>query len=79
MAPGPANRGAVINAHTFEVEKCLLVGQRVLQLAFTPDENLLFSANGLSNDVSAIDVNELKVIKSIPVDRLPWGAVVVPR
>ena len=56
VALGPANRVAVVNAETFEVEKYLLVGQRVWQLAFTPDEKLLFSTNGTSNDVSAIDV-----------------------
>ena len=42
----------------------LLVGQRVWQLAFTPDEKLLFTTNGISNDVSVIDV-ENTVVKSI--------------
>ena len=56
VALGPANRVAVINAETFEIEKYLLVGQRVWQLAFTPDEKLLFTTNGTSNDVSVIDV-----------------------
>ena len=61
---------------TFEVEKYLLVGQRVWQMAFTPDEKLLFTTNGNSNDVSVIDVESLKVIKSIPVGEQPWGVVV---
>jgi PQQ-dependent catabolism-associated beta-propeller protein len=78
VALGPANRVAVVNAKTFEVEKYLLVGQRVWQLAFTPDEKLLFSTNGNSNDVSAIDVEGLKVVKSIKVGRLPWGVAVRP-
>ncbi|HKJ60604.1 MAG TPA: PQQ-dependent catabolism-associated beta-propeller protein, partial [Hyphomicrobiales bacterium] len=50
VALGPANRVAVVNAGTFEVEKYLLVGQRVWQLAFTPDEKYLISTNGNSND-----------------------------
>jgi hypothetical protein len=29
----------------------------VWQLAFTPDEKLLFTTNGTSNDVTAIDVD----------------------
>ena len=41
VALGPANRVAVIDAQTFEVEKYLLVGARVWQLALTPDEKLL--------------------------------------
>jgi YVTN family beta-propeller protein len=76
VALGPANRVAVIDAKTLEVEKYLLVGQRVWQLAFTPDETLLFATNGNSNDVSVIDVPSLKVVKSIPVGTAPWGVAV---
>ena len=79
VALGPANRVAVINAETKEVEKYLLVGQRVWHLAFTPDEKYLLTANGVSNDVSVIDVAHLKVIKSIPVGAFPWGVVVAPQ
>ncbi len=77
MALGPANRVAVIDAKTLRGrEDYLLVGQRVWQLAFTPDETLLFVTNGNSNDVSVIDVPSLKVIKSIPVGTAPWGVAV---
>jgi PQQ-dependent catabolism-associated beta-propeller protein len=76
VALGPANHVAVIDAKTFEVEDYLLVGQRVWQLAFTPDEKLLFTTNGNSNDISVIDVPSLKVIKSMPVGTAPWGVTV---
>jgi PQQ-dependent catabolism-associated beta-propeller protein len=79
VALGPANRVAVINAKTFEVEKYLLVGQRVWQLVFTPDEKYLISTNGNSNDVSIIDVASQEVIKSIQVGQLPWGVTVSPQ
>jgi YVTN family beta-propeller protein len=78
VALGPANRVAVVDATTFKVEKYLLVGQRVWQLAFTPDEKLLFTTNGASNDVSVIDVEKLRVVRSIKVGRYPWGVVVAP-
>jgi PQQ-dependent catabolism-associated beta-propeller protein len=78
VALGPANRIAVVNAQTFEVEKYLLVGQRVWQLAFTPDEKQLFTTNGNSNDVSVVDVVGLKVVKSIKTGRLPWGVAIKP-
>jgi PQQ-dependent catabolism-associated beta-propeller protein len=78
VALGPANRVAVINGETLEVEKYLLVGQRVWQLAFTPDEKYLYATNGNSNDVSVIDVASQKVIKTIPVGEAPWGVVVSP-
>ena len=68
----------MVNAQTYEIEKYLLVGQRVWQLAFTPDQKLLFTTNGTSNDVSVIDVANLTVTKSILVGRYPWGVVVSP-
>ena len=69
----------MIDAETIEVEKYLLVGQRVWQLAFTPDEKLLISTNGVSNDVSIIDVEAEKVLKSVRVGGYPWGVVVGPK
>ena len=48
-------------------------------MAFTPDDKYLLTTNGVSNDVSVIDVAALKVIKSIPVGPFPWGVVVAPQ
>jgi YVTN family beta-propeller protein len=76
VALGPANHIAVIDAKTLEVERYLLVGQRVWQLALTPDEKLLFATNGNSNDVSVIDVPSLTVVKSMPVGSAPWGVAI---
>ena len=73
VALGPANRVAVVDARTFEVKKYILVGQRVWQLAFSPDQSRIYSTNGNSNDISVIDVESLTVVKSIAVGRLPWG------
>ena len=69
----------MIDASDYKVRKYLLVGQRVWQMAFTPDQKFLLTTNGLSNDVSVIDVAGLDVVKSIPVGRLPWGVVVSPQ
>ena len=38
----------------------------------------LYTTNGVSNDMSVIDVDALKVTKSVPVGQLPWGVVVAP-
>lgn len=78
VALGPAARVAIINVDTFEVEKYQLVGQRVWNLEFSPDEKFLFTTNGVSNDVTVIDLQREKAIKSIQVGRLPWGVVVRP-
>ena len=63
----------MVDGVTHAVLKYLLVGQRVWHGAFTPDEKYLLVANGVSNDVSVIDVANQRVIKSIQVGELPWG------
>ena len=77
VALGPANRVAVVNLESFEVEDYLLVGQRVWQLGFSPDGKFLYTTNGNSNDISIIDVATDEVIKSVPVGEQPWGVVAV--
>ena len=76
VALGPSARVAVINAKTYEVEKYLLVGPRVWNLEFSPDQKFLYTTNGVSGDVSIIDLEKTRVIKSVKVGRFPWGVVV---
>src|SRR5882724_11559555 len=54
VALGPANRVADVNTETYEVEKHVLVGQRVCQLALTPDQKTVIGTNGVSNDITFI-------------------------
>ena len=63
---------------TGTVMKYVLVGQRVWHLALTPEEDILFTTNGVSNDVTAVDTKSLRPIKSIKVGRYPWGVAVRP-
>ena len=79
VALGPANRVAVIDTRTHEVTDYILVGQRVWHVAFSPQENMLFTTNGVSNDVTVIDTASRRAIKSIKVGRYPWGAAVRPQ
>lgn len=37
-----------------------------------------FQANGLTNDMTVIDVGTLKAEKSVPVGRRPWSVAVMP-
>ena len=72
VALGPANRIAVINTDTFEVEDYILVGRRVWQLAFNQDQSLLLTTNGVSGDVSVINTHTLNVEHTVKVGRYPW-------
>ncbi|ARE40771.1 hypothetical protein RGUI_2630 [Rhodovulum sp. P5] len=74
VALGPANHLAVVNAETYAVEDYILVGRRVWHMAFSPDKRLLFVTNGVSGDVTVVDVAKRKAIKTIKVGRFPWGA-----
>ena len=78
VALGPANHVAVVNAETFEVEEYILVGRRVWHMAITPEEDWLYTTNGVSGDVTAVDLNKMKGIKTIKVGRFPWGAQILP-
>lgn len=93
VALGPANRIAVVSVpdrkvmsyittgksvYDAKVQKYLLVGQRPWHMAFTPDGKYLLTANGLSNDVSVVDVANQRVINTIPVGQQPWMVLVSP-
>jgi YVTN family beta-propeller protein len=36
----------------------------------------LYAANGISNDVSIIDLEKRKVLMTVPVGQSPWGIAV---
>jgi YVTN family beta-propeller protein len=54
----------------------ILVGKRPWGLALNREESLLYVANGLSDDVSIIDVKSHKVLKSVPVGLIPYGILI---
>ncbi|MEJ6402687.1 YVTN family beta-propeller repeat protein [Yoonia sp. 2307UL14-13] len=78
VALGPSNHVAVVNAETFEVEDYILVGRRVWHMDFNGDKTQLFTTNGVSGDVTVIDVAAREPIKTIKVGRFPWGAAYRP-
>jgi YVTN family beta-propeller protein len=41
------------------------------------DGQTVYTANGPSDDVSIIDVAGRRVVKTVPVGRGPWGALLV--
>jgi len=77
VALGPANRVAVVDGESLEVLDYILVGQRVWQLDFTPDQKYLLSTNGNSNDITVIDVAAEKAIRSVQVGQAPWGVAII--
>ena len=37
---------------------------------------MLFTTNGVSNDITMIDTKAMKPVKSIKVGRYPWGVAI---
>jgi YVTN family beta-propeller protein len=61
----------VVDTATYQVTKYILVGQRVWQLAFTPDQKTVISTNGVSNDITFIDVATDEPVQSVTVGNCP--------
>jgi YVTN family beta-propeller protein len=60
------------------VQNYILVGQRPWHGELSGDGTKYYVANGLTNDLTVIDVASQKAEKSVPVGRLPWGVAVMP-
>lgn len=73
---GRANHVALVDVASRQVKSLVLVGQRAWGLALNKDESLLFVANGLSDDVSVVDTNAVKTLRSVKVGRVPHTIVV---
>ncbi len=74
---GRANHVAFIDVASRKVTNLVLVGKRAWNVALDKAEARLYVVNGLSDDVTVVDVAAAKAIKSIPVGRVPYGLVVV--
>ena len=78
VALGPGNRVAVIDPKTYEVKDYILVGQRPWHLELSPDQKKLYVANGLTNDMTIIDVDEPQGREIGAGRAAAWGVAVVP-
>jgi PQQ-dependent catabolism-associated beta-propeller protein len=77
VALGRANRVAFVDVASRRVTDLVLVGKRAWNVALDQAEGRLIVVNGLSDDITVIDVAAAKAIKSIPVGRVPYAALVV--
>ncbi|HEY6134709.1 MAG TPA: PQQ-dependent catabolism-associated beta-propeller protein [Rubrivivax sp.] len=77
VALGRANHVAFVDVPTRKVTNLVLVGKRAWNVTLDRAEARLYVVNGLSDDITVVDVAGAKAIKSIPVGRVPYGLVVV--
>lgn len=77
VALGKANHVAFIDVPARKVTNQVLVGKRAWNVMLDKAEARLLVVNGLSDDVTVVDVAGAKALKSIPVGRVPYGVVIV--
>ena len=76
VALGRANHVAFVDTATREAEDYVLVGSRAWGVALSPVEKTLYVANGLSDDLSIVDMESRKAIRAVPVGRVPHSVLV---
>jgi len=74
---GRANHVAFVDVPARKVTQLVLVGKRAWNVTLDKAEARLYVVNGLSDDVTVVDVAGAKALKSIPVGRVPYGLVIV--
>lgn len=75
VALGRANHVAEVDVATYTVRKVILTGKRTWGLGLNRDGSRLYAANGLSDDLTIIDVASGKPIKTVPVGRVPHSVL----
>ncbi len=73
---GRANHVAIVDTATRKVKDYVLVGSRPWGVALSPDEKTLYVANGLSDDLSIVDMRSHQSVRTVPVGRVPHTVVV---
>ncbi len=77
VALGRANQVAFVDVASRKVTDLVLVGKRAWNVALDKAEGRLIVVNGLSDDITVVDVTAARAIKSIAVGRVPYAALVV--
>ncbi len=68
---GRANHVVFVDARSRDVLAYTLVGSRAWDVDISRDETTAYVANGLSDDITVIDMATMKAIQSVPVGRTP--------
>jgi len=71
VALGRANHVAEVDVATRTVRRVVLVGKRAWGVALSKDGSRLYVANGMSDDMTIINTENGKALKTVPVGRVP--------
>jgi len=71
--------GALVRVGQDGSQKSLVVGTRPWGIALSPDGKLIYTANGQSNDITIVNVADMKEVARIKSGGRPWGLKVAPQ
>lgn len=77
VALGSANHLVIVDAVKREIVKYILVGRRPWGLGLTPDGSRLFVLNGLSDDVTIIDLEKQRPIRTSRTGLVPHSVEIL--
>ncbi len=74
---GRANHVAFVDVATRRITQLVLAGKRAWGVTLDAAEQRLYVVNGLSDDMTVIDVANARALKTVKVGRVPYAALVV--
>lgn len=76
LSLGRANHIAILDAKTHDVLQFVLTGKRCWSVDLSRDEKTAIVANGLSDDITIIDMDSMQAVLSIPIGRVPHTVLI---
>ena len=76
LSLGRANHVAIIDAKSHQVLQYVLVGKRAWSVDLSSDDKTAIVANGLSDDITVIDMGSMQATKTIPIGRVPHSVLI---
>ena len=73
---GRANHLAIIDSKSHNVLQFVLTGKRPWSVDLSADEKTAIVANGLSDDITVVDMTTMTPVQSLPIGRIPHTVVI---
>jgi PQQ-dependent catabolism-associated beta-propeller protein len=78
VALGRGKLVAEVDPATLKIMRTWPVGLRAWNLALSPDESRIYTADGLDGTMSVIDLKSGQMLPAVKLGGKPWGVVSVP-
>jgi PQQ-dependent catabolism-associated beta-propeller protein len=76
LSLGRANHIAILDARSHDVLAFVLTGKRCWSIDLSRDEKTAIVANGLSDDITVVDMQTMQPVQSLPIGRVPHTVVI---